>query len=621
MLKCAPMFSKFHLRHLLLGITLASLTACQSEPTPIPTLAPTPLPVLTPQIVVTVPPPTTTPTAQPTSLIQTPTPTATPLPPPSALEQYLNNLHDLARLPVMEHTIATQFTSRNWVALEHFFDWFIDDGNFDGPNYGYIGEDGKRRAYQIVPGYDGKREYEIVPRVEGPGYIARIWFAHQQHDSINNPQNMSQDEEWSNWGNLGEVGDIRFYFDDEMVPRLNFSIKDLFVGKNPFPAPLAAFYVSANGGNINYVPIPFRKSIRITTTGRPRMMQIQIKRFAAEALKNISGNPGNHVRAADLQSFSATPSFSEQIALNRAAQAWQSCAPSNLPLFRTFELAIPHNQAGAINFDQPGTIASLRVRVPREMEDSVWMQIFWDGEPQPSLSASLRALFSTDQKLLPYRALPVGFLDSLSEHLFYINFPMPFQSARIVILNERAETLPVTLEIALRDSLPGTENARLHAFYGQRRVERREDDGDNYSVIDVKGRGKYLGMILNAWDLDREALNGPLDPNWRFPYLESNVDVWIDDRLALPGTGIEDDFNASFYYVYAGYPGYNTKYCLAGMTLLDYSTHKEPSSQYRFYLNDAPEFNNHLRVEVQHGNKGNNLSVTYSSTAFWYQIK
>jgi hypothetical protein len=323
----------------------------------------------------------------------------------------------------------------------------------------------------------------------------------------------------------------------------------------------------------------------------------------------------------DLQSFSATPSFNEQIALNRAAQAWQSCAPSNLPPFRTFELAIPHNQAGAINFNQPGTIASLRVRVPREMEDSVWMQIFWDDEPQPSLSAPLRALFSTDEKLLPYRALPVGFIDSLSEHLFYINFPMPFHSARLVILNERAETLPVTLEVALRDSLPGTENVRLHAFYGQRRVERREDDGDNYSVIDVAGRGKYLGMILNAWDLDRESLNGPLDPNWRFPYLESNVDVWLDERLALPGTGIEDDFNASFYYVYAGYPGYNTKYCLAGMTLLDYSTHKEPSSQYRFYLNDAPEFNNRLRVEVQHGNKGNNLSVTYSSTAFWYQIK
>ena len=255
------------------------------------------------------------------------------------------------------------------------------------------------------------------------------------------------------------------------------------------------------------------------------------------------------------------------------------------------------------------------------MDDSVWMQVFWDGEPQPSMAAPLRAMFSTDEKLLPYRALPLGFMDSLQEHLFYINFPMPFHSARVVFLNERAETLPLKVEIAQRDTVPGTENSRLHAFYGTRRVTAREDDGDNYIAIDVNGSGKYLGMILNAWDENRQALNGPLDDHWRFPYLESNVDVWADNRLALPGTGIEDDFNASYYYVFAGYEGYNTKYCLAGLTLLDYSTILEPSSQYRFYLNDAPEFQKHLSVQVQHGNKGNNLSVTYSSTAFWYQEK
>jgi hypothetical protein len=445
--------------------------------------------------------------------------------------------------------------------------------------------------------------------VQGPGIVARIWFAHQQHQSINNPKDMSQEVEWNNWGNLGEVGNIRFYIDDELTPRVNIGIKDLFVGKNPFPAPLAAFYASANGGNINYVPIPFAKSIRITTTGRPRMMQIEVKRFAQDP------PPVN------FQSFALTPSPSEQTAIDQAAQAWQECTATNLPEFKTFDLSIPHNTSAEVRFNQPGTIAALRVHVPRGMEDSVWMQVFWDGEPQPSMAASLRAMFSTAEKLLPYRALPVGFIDSLSEHLFYINFPMPYDSARIVFLNERAETLPLKLELALHDSVPGTEQMRLHTFFGTRRVEKREDDGDNYSVIDVKGRGKYLGLILNAWDLDRGALNGPLDDHWRFPYLESNVDVWVDGRLALPGTGIEDDFNASYYYVFAGYPGYNTKYCLAGMTWLDYSTNREPSSQYRFYLNDAPEFNDHLKVEVQHGNKGNNLSVTYSSTAFWYQMK
>lgn len=527
---------------------------------------------------------------------------------------------------MMDHSIATQFTSRNWVALEHYFDWFIDDGNFTGPNYGYIDLNGKRQSYQMVTGYDGKPEYEIVPRTPGPGAITRIWFAYQQHASINNPQDMSQNEEWSNWGNLGQVGNIRFYFDDEPWPRVDIGIKDLFVGKNPFPAPLAAFYASADGGNINYVPIPFQHSIRVTTTGRPRMMQIEVKQFPVDpspsgASVETIGNAANIVQTSPLQSFTPNLGSTEQAALDQAAQAWQTCAPTNLPAFQSYDLSIPHNHSGEIDLNEPGTIAGLRVRVPRGMADSVWMQVYWDGEPQPSMTASLVGMFSTAEKLLPYRSLPLGFIDSLSEHLFYINFPMPYQSARIVFLNDRAETLPLTVELALRDTIPGTENSRLHAFYGTRRVERRTDDGDNYIAIDVKGQGKYLGMILNAWDLDRAALNGVIDEHWRFPYLESNVDVWTDDRLALPGTGIEDDFNASYYYVFAGYPGYNTKYCLAGMTLLDYNTNKEPSSQYRFYLNDAPEFKNHLRVEVQHGNKGNNLSVTYSSTAFWYQVR
>jgi len=532
----------------------------------------------------------------------------------------VTQLADLSRLPIMENTITTQFTSRNWVALEHYFDWFIDDGNFTGPHYGYIDESGTLRSYRIVPGFDGQPEYEIVPRTPGPGVITRIWFAHQQHQSINNPTDMSHDPEWFNWGNLGQVGNIRFYFDDEPQPRLDFNIKNLFVGRYPFPAPLAAFYASANGGNINYVPIPFQNSIRVTTTGRPRMMQIQVKRLVANSVASLVSNMTRYHQASTFRSFSPRLAPEEQAALEQVVQAWQTCTPLGLPPFRSFDFHIPSNKSVELVLDKPGTIAGLRVRVPRGMEDSVWMKVFWDDQVHPSMSAPLRAMFSTDRKLLPYRALPVGFLDSLTEHLFYIYFPMPFQSARLVFLNDRAETLPLTVELALRETLPGTENARLHVLYHTARMLAREDDADNYVAVDVQGQGKYLGIILNAWELDRRALNGPLDEHWRFPYLESNVDVWIDDRLALPGTGIEDDFNASYYYVFAGYEGYNTKYCLSGLTLMDYQRlNQEPSSQYRFYLNDAPEFFKRLRVEVQHGNKGNNLSITYSSTVFWYQ--
>lgn len=625
-----PAMSLRRIAFVLIGVLVA---ACAPMPVPtavIPTpVTPPPL-VITPQTVIVAPPlatatarptaspvastaalpvasPTASPTTQSTSApSETPErnhpvrPTPTPI---SFFEQQVTNLFDLAQLPVMENTTTTQFTSRNWVALEHYFDYFIDDGNFFGPNYGYLDENGQRHPYRIVTGYDGVPEYEIVPRVQGPGAIERIWFAYQQHQSLNNPKDMSQNDEWSNWGDLGAMGNIRFYFDDEATPRMDTGIKEIFVGKNPFPAPLSAFYASADGGNITYVPIPFARSIRVTTTGRPRLMQIQVKRFSTP-----------------VESFTPNLTASEQTALDEARQAWQTCTARVASDYQSFALSIPHNQSAEVDFNNPAMIAGMRVHIPDGMEDSVWMQVFWDGDYVPSMIAPLRAMFGTAEQLFPYRALPLGTLSQGQELVFYNNFPMPFRSARIVFVNDRAETLPLTLEIALREITPGAENTRLHAYYGTQRMQRREGDGDNYPLIDVQGSGKYLGTIFSAWDLDRGALNGPLDPNWRFPYLESNMDVWVDGKLALAGTGIEDDFNAGYYYVFAGYEGYNAKYCLAGVTLLDYSTRKEPSSQYRFYLNDAPEFREHLRVEAEHGNKGNNLSVTYSSTAFWYQL-
>ncbi len=640
MLKCVAMRQTYlQLSALIGGLIFA---ACTPIPTIEPTRGITPPALATPHAIIIADAPTATPSATTTPspsvtpqsadalapAPSSPTPTITPTiiatPAPSFMQQQIANLYDLARLPVMQNSIATQFTSRNWVSLEHYFDYFIDDGNFDGPNYGYIAEDGSRQPYRIVTGYDGAKEYEMVPLTQGPGMITRIWFAYQQHQSVNNPKDMSQVEEWSNWGNLGAMGNVRFYFDGESTPRLDVNVKDLFDGKVPFPAPLAAFYASADGGNINYVPIPFEKSLRVTSTGRPRLMQIEVKRFTDPPAVASIPNDSTPAKRPNNNVLSFTPYLSpdERATLDQAAQAWQTCTPANLPPYKSFALDIPSNKSAEIDFNQPATIASLRVHVPRGMSDSVWMQVFWDGANDPSMIAPLRGMFGAEERLLLYQALPMGMYDvGLSEHIFYTNLPMPFQSARIVFLNERAETLPLTVDIALRETLPGTENTRLHNQHGTRRMIRREDDSDNYVLVDVNGRGKYLGTIFSAWDLDRGALNGPLDDHWNFPYLESNLDVYVDNRLALPGTGIEDDFNASYYYVYAGYPGYNTRYCLAGLTLLDSSPPKQPSSQYRFYLNDAPEFTNHLRVEVQHGNKGNNLSVTYSSTAFWYQIK
>ncbi|HEX7593810.1 MAG TPA: hypothetical protein VF429_06530, partial [Anaerolineae bacterium] len=131
---------------LLIGTTLAAV-GCAPTPLPLPTATPVravTLPPMTPRIIVSA---DTQATPTPYVTVETETiPRAreTLAPPVSFLQQHIGNLFDLSRLPAMENAVTTQFTSRNWRALEHYFDYFIDDGNFAGKDYGYIDETGVR---------------------------------------------------------------------------------------------------------------------------------------------------------------------------------------------------------------------------------------------------------------------------------------------------------------------------------------------------------------------------------------------------------------------------------------------------------------------------------------------
>lgn len=61
---------------------------------------------------------------------------------------------------------------------------------------------------------------------------------------------------------------IKVYFDGESTPRINTTIKDLFSGVNPlFLSPIANNDAVSSGGMYSYIPIPFSRSIKVTTNG------------------------------------------------------------------------------------------------------------------------------------------------------------------------------------------------------------------------------------------------------------------------------------------------------------------------------------------------------------------
>jgi hypothetical protein len=77
----------------------------------------------------------------------------------------------------------------------------------------------------------------------GPGTVYRIWV------TLFDP---------TSW--------LRVYFDGEASPRINILMRDLFSGtRAPFLSPLVADNTRSSGGYTCYLPLPYQRSIRITT--------------------------------------------------------------------------------------------------------------------------------------------------------------------------------------------------------------------------------------------------------------------------------------------------------------------------------------------------------------------
>lgn len=102
-------------------------------------------------------------------------------------------------------------------------------GNADAGNFLYV---------------DGTNK--VLLDLQGPGTVYRMWFT----------------------GFNPAVDYIRVYFDGETTPRINLLLNDLFSGTNaPFLSPLVGNEAVSSGGYFCYLPLPFKKSIRIVSNG------------------------------------------------------------------------------------------------------------------------------------------------------------------------------------------------------------------------------------------------------------------------------------------------------------------------------------------------------------------
>ena len=161
------------------------------------------------------------------------------------------------------------------------------------------------------------------------------------------------------------------------------------------------------------------------------------------------------------------------------------------------------------------------------------------------------------------------------------------------------------MDIERRKSL--TANwGRFHATFTERHVNAPDAPKygsvvkqPTYIVLDRKGRGKYVGLLLHV--------DWPYTSWWG----EGDWLIWTDENGWPPsyhGTGTEEYFNSCW--------GFFDRKAQSGHIKMN----PGQVGLYSFHLNDAFQFRNNIRIAVETLSPPPLTNPLYSTTAYWYAL-
>lgn len=407
----------------------------------------------------------------------------------------------------------------------------------------------------------------VMLDTEGPGVLDRMWFTRK---SVREP-----------W-------ELQLFLDGAAQPSVRIDLDELCSGRvEPFVAP---FTGSVDLARYCYVPIGFRtrcKAVLVPTAPPDRYSYRE----------NSAGVKIPHVyyqltyrrlpAGAPVEPFTAVLSSSEKDARESLAALWGAPglvppAPASLR-----EITIePRGRADLFQLAGAGVVSTLLVRLPPGVSaHDLRLDIHADGEAAPAVSTPLALFCAAADPRVPARGLWAGCADGL----LYSRLPMPYRKGLKGLLVSGADR-PVTLAagVVATAAPPAKDDLYLHA----RRYDYQPPLGaQDYSVLDVHGRGHWVGLVM-----DRP---GNMEGDDRF-YVDGEA------QPSIHGTGTEDFFSFAWGFGH-----------LADQPLHGITRQFGAPLLYRFHLPAAVPFSRGLRLTWEHGS-GNEHQGRYSGTAFYY---
>jgi hypothetical protein len=434
--------------------------------------------------------------------------------------------------------------------------------------------EGDSRFLRLRHGGEG-----VIFSTDGAGAVTRIWMV--MGDGVSEPLDASVR--------------LRVRVDGRQRPVVDLPLPEVFSGTTaPFLSPMVADRTVAGGGNISYVPIPFRNGCEITLVGAEKSkiwFQVQ-----ARLLEDAAG----------LRSFTGREPLTEFRSLleRSGSDPWKG---GPFPTVSGSVVLAPGEGETIAAFTGPDVINGVIVRTARQNWGRLWLRFtFDDGTPfRVPLLDLFGAARATD------RAAHSLLFGADEQDDLYLYLPMPFFEGATVELGRRpAEGPPgVTVEYAVRRlDAPPPADAGLFGVQIRDATGAISDAGA--PVIELGGRGSLVAVF---------AALGPA-PGDDWDYLERDEQVFFDGE-ATPswfGTGIEDFFGGGFYF--RGPDGRPQPFTqpLHGAPVVWFNRRAAPA-MYRLFLGDAVVFDDGLRVELEviPGAVG----VRMRTVAFWYSAR
>ncbi len=261
----------------------------------------------------------------------------------------------------------------------------------------------------------------------------------------------------------------------------------------------------------------------------------------------------------------------------------------------------------------------------------VLLRMWWDDEKEPSVEVPIGDFFGMGHaKTKNFISSPLS-MNPQDGKAFNCFFPMPFsEAAKIVVANECEKSKLILYYYVDYEVYKKKEETkgmgRFHSQWHrenpcqgiQHSQETVHEEGfrgynltgkDNYTLLEAKGAGHYVGCVLNI-----ENLGNPVEWNW---YGEGDDMIFIDGEKwppSLHGTGMEDYFNMAWCPTQEFSGPHN------GLLISGGSNWSGKITLYRFHIEDPIYFQKSIRVTIEHGH-ANNRSDDYSSVAYWYQTE